>query len=252
MAHDERPQDDETPHAHHSTARHGGERFGDPARRDGGGGHDGERRGGEGGQPATDGDELELAKATLLLPPLEVAPRCQVAEGRDRECDQVGRDAPEWGPQGEEEHEPGECGRNADAGETAGIGGELFQVVALDVAAGESRAAGGELLADPPHAPQVADGGGEHVDAGVRIVHPVDGDLVDAQAVSLGDHEELGVEEPALVLDERQQDGHEVAPDGLEPALGVAEASPHERSQQAVVDPRDHFAAGAAHDARAA
>ena len=45
----------------------------------------------------------------------------------------------------------------------------------------------------------------DDVDAGVRVVDPVDRHLVDAQAVVLGQHQQLGVEEPALVLDQRQQ-----------------------------------------------
>ena len=43
--------------------------------------------------------------------------------------------------------------------------------------------------------------GADDVDPGVGVVDPVDGHLVDAQAVVLGEHEQLGVEEPALVLD---------------------------------------------------
>ena len=45
----------------------------------------------------------------------------------------------------------------------------------------------------------------DDVHAGVGVVHPVHRHLVDAQPGALGEDEQLGVEEPAGVLDERQQ-----------------------------------------------
>src|SRR5207237_4742573 len=56
-----------------------------------------------------------------------------------------------------------------------------------------------------------------------RVVHPVDGDLGDLQAVVLGEQQELGVEEPVLVLDLREQPAGDVGPHRLEAALRVAE-----------------------------
>ena len=43
------------------------------------------------------------------------------------------------------------------------------------------------------------------VDARVGVVDPVDRHLVDAQPAALGEHEQLGVEEPAVVADVVEQ-----------------------------------------------
>ena len=56
-----------------------------------------------------------------------------------------------------------------------------------------------------------------------RVVHPVDRHLVDPEAGALGQHEQLRVEEPAPVLDEREQQPRPVGADRLEAALRVAE-----------------------------
>ena len=45
----------------------------------------------------------------------------------------------------------------------------------------------------------------DDVDARVGVVDPVDRHLVDAQAAALGEHEQLGVEEPAVVADVVEQ-----------------------------------------------
>ena len=55
------------------------------------------------------------------------------------------------------------------------------------------------------------------------VVGPVHRDLVDAQPGPLGEHEQLGVEEPAPVLHKRQQLPRLVGADRLEPALRVGE-----------------------------
>ena len=65
--------------------------------------------------------------------------------------------------------------------------------------------AGGQRAADPPAALEVVDRGVHDVDPGVGVVDPVDRHLVDAQPGALGDHQQLGVEEPAGVGDQRQQ-----------------------------------------------
>ena len=75
----------------------------------------------------------------------------------------------------------------------------------------------------------------DDVDARVGVVDPVDRHLVDAQAVALGQHEQLGVEEPALVLDSRQQLARDVGADRLEAALRVGEAGAQRRAQEQVV-----------------
>ena len=99
------------------------------------------------------------------------------------------------------------------------------------------RAASGRLPGDEAahqagHAQQVGDGRRHDVDPRVGIVDPVDGYLVDAHAGPLGQEEELGVEEPPRVLDERQQGAGPVGADGLEPALGVGEARRQGGAQQ--------------------
>jgi hypothetical protein len=71
---------------------------------------------------------------------------------------------------------------------------------------------------------------------------------VDPQPGALGEDEQFGVEEPAGVLGKRQQRPRLVSPDGLETALGIGEACPHERAKQHVVAARDHLALGAADD----
>ena len=83
-------------------------------------------------------------------------------------------------------------------------------------------APGGQARASRHDALQVLAGGVDDVDAAVRIVDPVDGHLVDAQAGALGEDEQLGVEEPPGVLDQRQQLRGDVRADRLEAALGVA------------------------------
>ena len=98
--------------------------------------------------------------------------------------------------------------------------------------------------AQPRDAVQVRQGGGHDVDPGVGVVDPVHRDLVDAQASPFGQHEQLGVEEPAGVLGERQQRPRLVVPDRLETALRVGEFGAERGAQQQVVTPRDHLAPG--------
>ena len=81
-----------------------------------------------------------------------------------------------------------------------------------------------DASAASPDAAQVVGGGRDDVHARVGVVDPVDGDLADAQAQPLGGDEQLGVEEPLVVLDEREQLLGRIAPQRLEAALGVAEA----------------------------
>ena len=58
---------------------------------------------------------------------------------------------------------------------------------------------------EPRDALEVVDRGADDVDARVRVVDPVDRHLVDPQPAPLGEHEQLGVEEPALVADVGEQ-----------------------------------------------
>ena len=103
----------------------------------------------------------------------------------------------------------------------------------------------------PRDALEVGDRGADDVHARVGIVDPVDRHLVDAQPAPLREHQQLGVEEPALVLDVVDQRVEHVAADGLEAALRVAELRAQDRVQDAVVAARDELALRAAHDPRA-
>jgi hypothetical protein len=95
--------------------------------------------------------------------------------------------------------------------------------------------AGGDPAHHPPHALEVGGGGPHHVDPGIGVVDPVHGNLVDPEAVALGQDEQLGVEEPLLVLDEGKQRLGHVAADGLEAALGIGEPVVQGRLEQQVV-----------------
>ena len=73
----------------------------------------------------------------------------------------------------------------------------------------------------PQDAAYVVAGGPQDVDPAVGVVHPVDRDLVDAQAGTFGQDQQLGVEEPCRVLDQRQELVCHVRTDRLEAALRV-------------------------------
>jgi hypothetical protein len=115
---------------------------------------------------------------------------------------------------------------------------------------GERQPPGHQVPSDAGDAAQVGQGRRDDVDARVRVVDPVDGNLVDAQPGALGEHEQFGVEEPAGVGHEREQLAGGVGPDGLEAALRVREPREQRAAQHQVVAARDDLALGAAHDPR--
>ena len=88
----------------------------------------------------------------------------------------------------------------------------------------------------------------DDVDPAVGVVDPVDRHLVDPQPGALGQHQQLGVEEPAGVLDQRQQPAGDVGADRLEAALGVGEPGCQRAAQQQVVAAGDELPLGAADD----
>ena len=106
-----------------------------------------------------------------------------------------------------------------------------------------AQGAAGQAPAHPGDAAQVGQGGRDHLDARVGVVDPVHRDLVDAQPGPLGQHQQLGVEEPAGVPGQRQQQPRLVGPDRLEAALRVGEARAQGGVQQHVVAPGDQLAA---------
>ena len=108
---------------------------------------------------------------------------------------------------------------------------------------------------EPPrhagHAGQVPPGRLCDPDAAVGIVDPVDGHLVDAQPVVLGDEQQLGVEEPLVVVDLGQEGRRGIGSQGLEAALGVVEVGREHGVQQQVVGAGDELAFGTARHRRA-
>ena len=87
----------------------------------------------------------------------------------------------------------------------------------------------GPAAQQPRDALEVVDRGADDVDARVGVVDPVDRHLVDPQPAALGEHEQLGVEEPAVVADVGEQAVERVAADRLEAALRVGEARAQRR-----------------------
>src|ERR1700676_925514 len=99
------------------------------------------------------------------------------------------------------------------------------------------------------HPAQIGERGAWNVHPRVRVLDPFHGDLLNAQASTLRDDEQLGVEEPSLVANH----GHEIARDlrahRLESALGIAKAGVQHGAQQKVVCARDSLALWAPGDA---
>ena len=104
------------------------------------------------------------------------------------------------------------------------------------------RAVGGE----PRDAAQVVPRGPHDVHARVGVVDPVHGDLVDAQAAPLGEHEQLGVEEPAVVVHVVDEAAQRAGAHRLEAALRIAEAGAQGRVEDGVVRTGDELTLGAA------
>ena len=65
---------------------------------------------------------------------------------------------------------------------------------------------------------------------------------MDAQPGAFRDHQQLGVEEPAGVVDQRQQLARDVGAHGLEAALRIGEPRTEHAAQDQVVTARDEFA----------
>ena len=83
------------------------------------------------------------------------------------------------------------------------------------------------------HTPEVPESRLDHGDAGVGVVDPVDRDLMDAQTDPLRGDQDLGVEEPLVVLHQREHLGCRFAAHGLEAALGIRARAPEgERSSR--------------------
>jgi hypothetical protein len=109
-----------------------------------------------------------------------------------------------------------------------------------------------EFATEPGDPTQVGDRGANDVDPRVGVVDPVDRHLVDAQAGALGEHQQLGVEEPGLVLDAGEERLDRRRPPRLEAALRVGEAAAQPELEEVVVGAGDQLALRAADHPRAA
>ena len=109
---------------------------------------------------------------------------------------------------------------------TPDTGGRVGSSTELSAQVGQRQLTRCECSPEAGDPAKVGDRGLHDVDPAVGIVDPVDRHLVDAQPGALGEHQQLGVEEPGLVLDQRQQLAGGVGPDRLETALGVGEIGP--------------------------
>jgi hypothetical protein len=180
-----------------------------------------------------------------------------VGHGRDQQREHVGELRVHRVAQSHVEQGIGQRAQRPDSAEAHHPGRERSPRVG-DRRTAEGRAQGfqvdppaAEVLVQPGDPAQVIGHGLRDRDSRIEVVHPVHRDLVDPQAGPFGQHEQLGVEEPAGVLDQRQQLGRHVRTDRLEPALGVREARSQDSPEQQVVAPREHLPLGAADYARA-
>jgi hypothetical protein len=67
-------------------------------------------------------------------------------------------------------------------------------------------------------------------------------------AETFGSDEKFGVEEPLLVLDQRQKLEGSLSAEGLEATLSIAEVPPQGNLEEEVVSPRDEFSLRSPHD----
>ena len=152
-----------------------------------------------------------------------------VADRRQRQGDPVGPGGTERTAEEQEEQRVGQRARDPDGHEA------------------RDRPGGGQ----PGDAAQVLQRRAQQRHARVGVVDPVDRHLVDAQPAPLGEHEQLGVEEPAVVADIGEQAGEHVPADRLEAALRVGEARAQDGPQAEVVPARDDLPAWPADHPRA-
>jgi len=75
-----------------------------------------------------------------------------------------------------------------------------------------------------------------------RTAPAVDGNLVDPHPAALCEEQQLGVEEPPVVGDQRHERARDVGADRLEAALRVGEARAEPRMHERVVAAREHLA----------
>src|SRR5205814_8579272 len=89
------------------------------------------------------------------------------------------------------------------------------------------------------------------IDARIRVVGPVDRDLVDAHAGALREDQKLGIEEPRLILNGGDEPTRRDGRDRFESALRIAELGAEPEVEQEVVRARDELALRSATHTRA-
>ena len=104
---------------------------------------------------------------------------------------------------------------------------------------------GNAAEAHPKDSAEIVHRGLRDIDPRIRVVGPIDRNLVDAHTRALREDEELGVEEPRLVLHGWDEPACRDGSDGLESALCVAELRAEADMKQEVVRTRDELPLGA-------
>ena len=127
-----------------------------------------------------------------------------------------------------------------------------MEVVPRPAGCGDSSLTGGSIPNEAGDAPQVVPGHAHHVDPRVGVIDPVDRDLMDAEAVSFRQDEELRVEEPVIVVHQWEQELCRFAAGRLEPACRIPELVPQGAPQQERCRCREHgFTTSATQDVSA-
>ena len=101
----------------------------------------------------------------------------------------------------------------------------------------QANASGSEVACEPHDAAQVRHRCPDDIDTRVRIVDPVDRNLVDPQSGPFREHEQFGIEKSGAIAYERQKLPRPVSPDRLEATLSIREARPQLEVEQSVVTP---------------
>jgi hypothetical protein len=109
---------------------------------------------------------------------------------------------------------------------------------------------GPEFAADAEESIDVVDGGFDDFDACVEVLDPFDGDVVNPVAGFFADDKQLGIEEPHIVLDMRDEHIHHLSGHGFETALRVGEAGEEHCLDHEVIGSRNELAFDAAHRVR--
>ena len=167
-----------------------------------------------------------------------------VEQRGDGHGDGVGAEGAEQRAPGDEQEEVADGGDHPDPG-------EAHELIGCDLVGAHSAQPLGASDEHPPDTAQVVLGGRDDAHPRIGVVDPVHRDFSDPQTQALCRDQQLGVEEPLVVLNERQEFRRRVTAEGLEAALRITEPALQRQLEQEVVRPRNQLALGAAHDVRA-